>query len=93
MSKAKPNKPFPVPLRLRQDRNKTADMVYLPGNMRLRFRAANGAEYDEPQNIRLYERIGFTEKVKDCRRDPCAIDKYMPPVYEETAWVLLKKEL
>ena len=55
--------------------------------------ATIGAEYDEPQNIRLYKRLGFTEKVKDCNYDPCAMDENMRPVFEETAWVLLKKEL
>ena len=35
------------------------------------FRNATiGVEPDEPQNIRLYRRLGFTRKVKDCQKPP-----------------------
>ena len=56
-------------------------------------RAAIGVSENEPQNLRLYRRFGFTEKVKDCRADPCAMDEHMQPVVDPEPWVLLRKEL
>lgn len=56
-------------------------------------RASIGVSPDEPQNLRLYRRIGFSEKVKDCHLDPCAMDKDMRPVYDEKGFTLLVKEL
>ena len=58
------------------------------------FRKATiGVESDEPQNIRLYRRLGFHTKIKDCQYDPCGLDENMQPLYEETAWWLLQKDL
>ncbi len=58
------------------------------------FRSATiGVGSDEPQNIRLYRRFGFTAKIKDCHYDPCGMDENMRPVYEENAWWLLSKAL
>lgn len=56
-------------------------------------RAAIGVSENEPQNLRLYRRFGFTEKVKDCRVDPCAMDEHMQPVVDPEPWVLLYKTL
>ena len=56
-------------------------------------RATIGVGSDEPANIRLYRRMGFTEKIKDCHYDPCGLDENMQPVYEEEGWWLLAKEL
>ena len=56
-------------------------------------RATIGVGSDEPANIRLYHRMGFTEKIKDCYYDPCGLDENMQPVYEEEGWWLLAKEL
>jgi len=58
------------------------------------FRSATiGVAKDEAQNIKLYRRMGFTEKVKECFYDPCGFDEDGRPVYEEAGWWLLKKEL
>ena len=56
-------------------------------------RAAIGVSESEPQNLRLYRRFGFTEKVKDCRADPCAMDEQMRPVVDPESWALLYKTL
>ena len=56
-------------------------------------RATIGVSESELQNLRLYRRFGFTEKVKDCRADPCAMDENMQPVVDPEPWVLLRKEL
>ena len=56
-------------------------------------RATIGASESEPQNLRLYHRFGFTEKVKDCRADPCAMDENMQPAVDPEPWALLYKEL
>ncbi len=55
--------------------------------------AAIGVAMDEPQNIRLYRRMGFTEKIKDCYFDPCGFDENGQAIYEEAGWWLLSKEL
>ncbi len=52
-----------------------------------------GVGQDEPRNLRLYQRFGFTTKIKDCHYDPCGMDENMQPQYEETVWWLLEKEL
>ena len=52
-----------------------------------------GVGSDEPQNYRLYQRLGFNTKIKDCHYDPCCMDENMQPKYEETVWWLLQKEL
>ena len=56
-------------------------------------RASIGVSESEPQNLRLYRRFGFTEKGKDCRADPCAMDEHMRPVVDPESWVLLYKAL
>lgn len=56
-------------------------------------RSTIGVSETEPQNLRLYRRFGFAEKVKDCRADPCAMDENMQPVVDPEPWVLLRKEL
>lgn len=55
-------------------------------------RATIGVGPEEEQNIRLYHRLGFTEKIKDCYSDPCAMDENMNPAPDEGFW-LLSKEL
>ena len=58
------------------------------------FRSATiGVGSDKPQNIRLYRRLGFVRKIKDCHYDPCGMDENSQPEYEEEAWWLLSKEL
>ncbi len=52
-----------------------------------------GVGSDEPQNYRLYQRLGFNTKIKDCYYDPCGMDENMQPKYEETVWWLLQKDL
>ena len=52
-----------------------------------------GVDSNEPQNIRLYQRLGFLRKIKDCHYDPCGMDENMQPVYEDPAWWLLQKDL
>ena len=57
------------------------------------FRSATiGVGSDKPQNIRLYRRLGFNKKVRDCHYDPCGMDENNQPEYEE-AWWLLSKDL
>ena len=56
-------------------------------------RATIGVNRDETQNLRLYRRLGFTSKVKDCFYDPCGMDENMQPEYDENGWLLLSKEL
>ena len=48
---------------------------------------------DDERNRRLYRRMGFTEKVKDCFVDPCAVDEDMRPVRDEEGYELLAKNL
>ena len=58
------------------------------------FRSATiGVGSDKPQNIRLYRRLGFNKKIRDCHYDPCGMDENNQPEYEEEAWWLLSKEL
>lgn len=55
------------------------------------FRFATiGVGPDEDRNIRLYRRLGFTEKIKDCNFDPCARDALMRPAPDPGFWLLLK---
>ena len=56
-------------------------------------RATIGVESGEQRDLRLYRRLGFSAKVKECHYDPCGMDENMRPQYEETAWLLLQKEL
>ncbi|MBR4623041.1 MAG: GNAT family N-acetyltransferase [Clostridia bacterium] len=56
-------------------------------------RVTIGVGPDEPQNVRLYRRFGFTTKIKDCHYDPCGMDENGEPEYEEEPWWLLSREL
>ncbi|MBN2240399.1 MAG: GNAT family N-acetyltransferase [Dehalococcoidales bacterium] len=51
-----------------------------------------GVEEEEEANVRLYTRLGFLEKVKDCYDDPCDVDENMQPKPSEKC-PLLKKNL
>ena len=53
-------------------------------------RAAIGVGPDEERNVRLYHRMGFTEKIKDCHVDPCAMDADMNPAPDDCFWLLAK---
>ncbi len=55
--------------------------------------ATIGVGSDKPQNIKLYRRLGFHRKIKDCHYDPCGMDENNQPEYEEEAWWLLSKDL
>lgn len=48
---------------------------------------------DEERNKKLYYRMGFITKVKDCYYDPCAMDADMCPEKDENGCCLLSKEL
>ena len=56
-------------------------------------RVTIGVGCDEPRNQSMYRRLGFTEKIQDCHYYPCGMDDQMRPLYEETAWRLLQREL
>lgn len=49
-----------------------------------------GVDETEERNIRLYNRLGFTDKIKDCFVDPCAVDKEMKPKPCPCFWLLSK---
>lgn len=49
-----------------------------------------GVEETEKATIRLYERLGFQTKVKDCVIDPCALDDAMQPRACSCFWLLSK---
>jgi len=51
-----------------------------------------GVDAAEDANIRLYRRLGFLEKIKDCYEDPCARDEKMQYEACSCFW-LLKKSL
>ncbi|NLO40793.1 MAG: GNAT family N-acetyltransferase [Ruminiclostridium sp.] len=59
----------------------------------LSFRYATiGVEPHEKANVRLYERMGFTEKIKTCHINLCDVDKnYRPTHYPR--YRLLRKTL
>ena len=50
-----------------------------------------GVEESEEANVALYRRFGFTEKVKDCFEDPCAIGEDMKPQKCHPFWLLSQK--
>ena len=50
-----------------------------------------GVAPDEADNVRLYRRLGFNDKVKDCFFDPCAVDENMKPKPDELFWLLVKE--
>ncbi len=56
-------------------------------------RVTIGVNSDEPLNIKLYSRLGFTEKIKDCHYDPCGLDDNGQPEFDEKGWWLLSKQL
>ena len=56
-------------------------------------RATIGVSASEEQNIKLYYRLGFTNKIKDCYFDPCARDENMQPEPDDEGYWLLSKEL
>lgn len=49
-----------------------------------------GVDETEEANIRLYHRLGFQRKIKDCYRDPCARDNDMEPKPCSCFWLLSK---
>ena len=51
-----------------------------------------GVDETEEANIRLYHRLGFLEKIKDCNADPCDVDENMQAKPCETFW-LLKRDI
>lgn len=53
--------------------------------------AAIGVEPKEIANIRLYNRLGFTEKVKTLRVDPCDVDSECNPAPCPEYYLLRKK--
>ena len=59
----------------------------------LGFRYATiGVRPDEKANIRLYERMGFTEKVKTTHINPCDVDEHFHPTHYPD-YLLLRKTL
>lgn len=54
--------------------------------------ATIGVEPEEVSNIRLYNRLGFLDKVKTLSIDPCDVDSNFMPV-SCTEYVLLKMKL
>jgi len=55
------------------------------------FSAATiGVDETEEANIRLYTRLGFNTKVKDCYLDPCDVDEEMHPKPCACYWLLSK---
>ena len=53
-------------------------------------RVTIGVGPEEELNVRLYHRMGFTEKIKDCLADPCAMDADMNPAPDDCFWLLAK---
>ena len=49
-----------------------------------------GVEEAEELNVKLYRRLGFNTKIKDCVEDPCAMNKDMKPDSCDTFWLLHK---
>ena len=52
--------------------------------------ATIGVDETETDNIRLYTKMGFAEKVKDCFVDPCDVDANQMPKSCEKYWLLRK---
>lgn len=50
-----------------------------------------GVDANEPDNQRLYHRLGFTEKIKDCYIDPCDIGENRQPAACPCFWLLAKR--
>ena len=53
-------------------------------------RVTIGVGPEEEQNVRLYRRMGFSGKIKDCYMDPCAMDENMRPRADDCYWLLAK---
>lgn len=51
-----------------------------------------GVDVEEKDNINLYTRLGFIEKIKMVEEDPCDVDENLKPVKCER-FMLLRKEL
>jgi ribosomal protein S18 acetylase RimI-like enzyme len=51
-----------------------------------------GIDETEEANLRLYHRLGFLEKIKDCYADPCDVDENMQ-AKSCSKYILLKREL
>ena len=47
----------------------------------------------EEDNRKMYMHMGFTDEVKICYYDPCAMDWNMEPEYDEAGYMLLAKDL
>jgi ribosomal protein S18 acetylase RimI-like enzyme len=54
--------------------------------------AVIGVEPDKDSNIKLYNRLGFTEKIKSLRLNPCDVDENNMPT-EGLEYILLRKAL
>ena len=50
-----------------------------------------GVDETEDQNIRMYNRFGFTNKIKDCFEDPCNVYSEMKPKASPCFWLLAKR--
>ena len=49
-----------------------------------------GVEESEERNVKLYERLGFNTRIKECHEDPCAMTKEMRPDSCSPFWLLQK---
>ncbi len=54
-------------------------------------RVTIGVDAGEEANIRLYRRLGFTQKIKDCTIDPCDRDEQMQPKPCPLFWLLYQE--
>ena len=54
-------------------------------------RISIGVDTSDTANIRLYKRLGFTIKVKECTEDPCDRDENMQPRSCPCFWLLYKE--
>ncbi len=51
-----------------------------------------GVEPDHEANVRLYKKLGFTEKIKTVIENPCDVDENLKPT-KGPAYILLRKML
>lgn len=54
--------------------------------------ATIGVDPNQEANVRLYKRIGFTEKMKTVIENPCDVDENLLPT-KGSAYLLLRKKL
>lgn len=54
-------------------------------------RASIGVDPADAADVRLYKRLGFTRKVKECTEDPCDRDENMQPRSCPCFWLLYKE--